>query len=153
MRLKHAPQWTFILLSAACQGVAPSPRPPQPPPPAPILPVPSAPREPNSTPPEANYIPPRPFPKVESFALENGLEVDLIERHSLPIVQLELIVQSGLASEGSLAGAAKITPEWLEAGGAGKWNSQQLRQSVDDLGASLDISVNRDFSRLISPSH
>jgi zinc protease len=147
MRLRNAVIWTFVVLTAACQGAAPAPRPPLPPPPTPLLPAPSAPPEPNSTAPEANYIPPRPFPKVGSFALENGLEVDLIERHSLPVVQLELIVQSGLASEGSLAGAAKITPEWLEAGGAGRWNSQQLRQSVDDLGASLDISVNRDFSR------
>ena len=147
MRFNLSSLVLFMLLGAACQGVAQTPRPPQPPPPVPILPIPSAPGEPNSTPPVANYIPPRPFPKVESFALENGLEVDLIERHSLPVIQLELVVQSGLASEGSLAGAAKITPEWLEAGGAGKWNSQQLRQSVDDLGASLDISVNRDSSR------
>ena len=146
MRRSDSAIWAILVLTAACQGAPPAPRLPVPPPPTPILPIPSA-QEPDSVAPKANYIPPLPFPKAVSFALENGLEVDLIERHSFPVVQLELIVQSGLASEGSLAGAAKITPEWLEAGGAGRWNSQQLRQSIDDLGASLDISVNRDFSR------
>ena len=139
--------WTTIIGLAGCQVAAPAPRPPVPPPP-PVLapPTPPAP-ESNATPPKATYSPPRPFPTVQTVTLENGLEIDLIERHAMPVVELELIVESGMASEGSRAGAAKITPEWLEAGGAGRWNSQQLRQAVDGLGTSLDIVVHRDFTR------
>ena len=61
---------------------------------------------------------------------------------------MELTINSGTASEGDRAGAAKVTAEWLEAGGAGRWNSRQLRETIDALGASLDISVTRDALRL-----
>lgn len=138
--------WAGLVTLTACQSVTPTPKPPQPPPPAPLLP--STPvQDSGAIAPPSTFTPPRPFPTVQSIALDNGLQVNLIERHTLPVVELELIVDSGLASEGSRAGAAKITPEWLEAGGAGRWSSQQLRESVDALGASLDISVNRDFAR------
>jgi len=132
-----------------CQSATPPPKPAAPAAAvsAPTLVAAPAPVDSLSVAPPASYVPPKPFPTVESFRLENGIEVDFIERHSLPVVDLELVIDAGIASEGSLAGAAKITPEWLEAGGAGHWNSQQLRETVDALGTNLDISVNRDSSR------
>ncbi len=141
--------WTTIIGLAACQAASPAPRPPMPPPPPALTPTAAAlpSPEPDATPPKAMYSPRQPFPAVHSLTLENGLEVDLIERHAMPVVELELVVNAGLASEASRPGAARITPEWLEAGGAGRWNSQQLRQAVDGLGTSLDVVVNRDFSR------
>lgn len=87
------------------------------------IPTPQPVTEPNSTPPEASYVPLQPFPKIASDALENGLEIDVIERHALPVTDVELTINSGMASEGDRAGAAKVTAEWLEAGGAGRWNS------------------------------
>jgi len=133
--------------AAGCQATpAPKPAPPRPPPSASTSTTTAPSVDPLSVPPKAAYAPPKPFPKVDSFALDNGLQIDLILRRSLPIVDIELVVDSGLASEGDLAGAARVVPEWLEAGGAGRWSSQQLRETVDGLGASLDISVNRDSS-------
>ena len=140
--------FTLCIGLAACQSTAPAIRPPMPPPPPVMSPPVAVAPDPDATPPKASYVPPRPFPHAQSLTLENGLQVDLIERHSIPVIELELVVNSGLASEGSRPGAAKITPEWLEAGGAGRWNSQQLREAVDGLGTSLDINVHRDFSRL-----
>ena len=140
---------TVLNLFAGCQTAAP-PTPKLAPvvaAPAPTAATAAPVEDPNGSAPKASFGPPKTFPTVESFSLENGVEVDLIERHSLPVVDIELIVNSGISSEGSLAGAATITPEWLEAGGAGRWNSQQLRESVDALGSSLDINVNRDSSR------
>jgi zinc protease len=140
--------WSLLLSIAACQHAAPPPQPPKGlPSPAISKPIAVVEADPNATAPLASFVPPWPFPKVNSTVLDNGLQIDLIERHSLPIVDLELVIKSGIASEGDRAGAAKITPEWLEAGGAGRWNSQQLRESVDALGASLDISVSRDSTR------
>ncbi len=114
---------------------------------APPLALAPPPVDPLSSEPQASYVPPKPFPAVQSYSLENGVQVDFIQRHALPVVDIELLVDSGIASEGQLAGAAKLTPEWLEAGGAGRWNSQQLRETVDALGTNLDITVNRDSSR------
>jgi zinc protease len=113
------------------------------------IPVPAAKlaTEPNSTPPQASYSPLRPFPAIASDVLDNGLEIDVIERRALPVTDVELTINSGMASEGDRAGAARVTAEWLEAGGAGRWNSRQLRETVDALGASLDISVTRDSMR------
>jgi zinc protease len=140
--------WATAMTLAACQVATPALKPTPLPPPAPLLQEVVTVQEPSVAPPQPSYIsPPRPFPKIETISLENGLQIDVIERHALPVVALELVVYSGFASEGNRAGAAKITPEWLEAGGAGRWNSQQLRESVDDLGASLEISVNRDSAR------
>jgi len=103
--------------------------------------------DPHALPPQASYVPPHPFPAVLGAVLENGLQLQVIERHAMPVVTAELIINSGLASEGDRAGASKVTAEWLEAGGAGRWNSRQLREAVDSLGASLDIAVSRDASR------
>lgn len=64
-----------FVLQIACQSTAPAPRPAarpmllQPPPPATVQP------EPDATPPHAAYSPPRPFPKVQSLTLDNGLAV------------------------------------------------------------------------------
>jgi zinc protease len=80
--------------------------------------------------------------------LQNGLQLQVIERHALPVVTAELLINSGLASEADRAGAARMTVEWLEAGGAGRWNSRQLREAIDALGANLEISVTRDAARL-----
>ena len=148
MRLRKIsiPGWAMLISLVACQSATPWPQPPKLSP-APLLPKVAVAQEPNTTPPEANYTPPQPFPKVQSITLENGLQIDLIERHTLPVVDIEFLINSGLATEGGRAGAAKVTPEWLEAGGAGRWNSQQLREAVDAIGASLEISVNRDFAR------
>jgi zinc protease len=104
--------------------------------------------DPNSLPPQAAYVPPQPFPSITGATFDNGLQLHVIERHALPVVTAELIINSGLASEGDRAGAAKITAEWLEAGGAGRWSSRQLREAVDSLGASLEITVSRDAARL-----
>lgn len=138
--------WPMLLSFAACQQAAPLPPRPKASP-AVSRPIAVVATDPNGSAPEATYVPSLPFPRVSPTVLDNGLQVDLIERHSMPIVDLELVINSGIASEGDRAGAAKITPEWLEAGGAGRWNSQQIRETVDALGASLDISVNRDSTR------
>ena len=139
----------LISLLVACQTATPpaKPAPAMPVPSVRVVPAPTPADAPNSTAPQASFMPPKPFPSVQSFVLDNGIQVDLIERHSSPIVDLELFVTSGIASEGSLAGAAKVTPEWLEAGGAGAWSSQQLRETIDALGTSLETNVSRDASR------
>ena len=103
--------------------------------------------DPDSVPPQASYIPQRPFPSISDSALDNGLSLQVIEHHALPVVTAELIINSGLASEEDRAGAARLAAEWLEAGGAGRWNSRQLREAVDSLGASLEITVSRDSTR------
>jgi predicted Zn-dependent peptidase len=60
---------------------------------------------------------------------------------------LTLIVRAGQARDGNHAAVARTTAQLLEAGGAGRFNSEQLRQAIDALGASLETSTTKDHSR------
>lgn len=84
-----------------------------------------------------------PFPAIQSHELKSGLAIDVIERHALPLVSVTLLIQSGQASDGDHPGAAAVTARLLEAGGAGQYTSQKLRERIDSLGASLSITASR----------
>jgi len=106
---------------------------------------PPTPRQPQKEqPPPAGPVVQRPFPVVAHAELDNGLSIDLIERHALPVATLALVSASGSATDADHPGAARVTALFLEAGGAGRWSSKELRETVDGLGATLDISTNRD---------
>lgn len=151
MKFRHTQVfgWLIPLALAGCATATPPAPKTEPAHPAapPAAPPASVAPEANSTAPEAGYTARRPFPKVRTELLDNGLQVHIVERHDMPVVAAELLINSGIASEGDRAGAAKVTAEWLEAGGAGRWNSKKLREVIDALGASLDISVTRDSTR------
>jgi zinc protease len=108
------------------------------------------------SPPPPTETPRTPFPTVISESLNNEMGVDVIERHALPLVELTLLVHSGQASDGDHPGAAAVTSLLLEAGGAGPWSSQQLRERVDALGSSLSITPGRNaitLSLAVSRDH
>jgi zinc protease len=88
-----------------------------------------------------------PFPNVVSSSLKNGLALDVVERSSMPIVHLSLVVATGHARDENHPGVARVTAQLLESGGAGRWSSEKLREAVDGLGSSLDISSSRDTMR------
>lgn len=88
------------------------------------------------------------FPKIQDTPLDNGLVVRLIERHQLPVVQLDLVVKSGAATDRDKPGLASVAGELLKAGGAGKWQSRALLEAAESLGSSLDISTDRDSTRI-----
>jgi len=98
-------------------------------------------------PPASNSGATRPFPTIATANLSNGLALDVIERHSMPVVQLSLVVAAGHARDANHPGAARVLAQLLEAGGAGPWTSEKLRETVDALGSSLDIVSTRDNLR------
>jgi predicted Zn-dependent peptidase len=89
----------------------------------------------------------RPFPAVHSDVLGNEMKLDVIERRSMPIVHVSLLVASGHAKDGNRPGAARVLAQLLESGGAGPWSSARLREIVDGLGSSLEIVTTRDSMR------
>lgn len=88
------------------------------------------------------------FPPVAEQALKNGLAVRLIERHALPLVEITLVVSSGSASDGPKPGLAIVAGELLKAGGAGKWQSRALLDAAAALGSSIDVTTDRDSTRI-----
>jgi predicted Zn-dependent peptidase len=85
---------------------------------------------------------------VKDQTLDDGLLLRLVERHALPLVQLELVVKSGSATDGDRPGLAAVAGELLKAGGAGKWASRALLDAAESLGASLDVTTDRDATRI-----
>jgi len=88
------------------------------------------------------------FPSISHSRLDNGLELRVVTRKTYPIIELRLVLGSGIASDGSEPGVAAVAGELLKAGGAGKWNTAQLAERAESLGASLDVVTDRDSTRI-----
>jgi zinc protease len=132
----------------ACQPTAPArearTRDHLPPAAASVPPVPRVEREPAPAPINRAATP---FPAIASASLKNGMLLDVIERHAIPVVQLSLVVAAGHARDADHPGVARVMAQLLEAGGAGRWSSTKLREAVDALGSSLEIASTRDSLR------
>jgi len=88
-----------------------------------------------------------PFPRIVNDKLANGLTVDTVEAHSLPIVQLRVVVHAG-NGYGGTPGAARLTAELLKDGGTRSMTSAELLRRIESLGASLSIDVDFDSTRI-----
>jgi len=88
------------------------------------------------------------FPAISHSRLDNGLELRVLTRKTYPIIELRLVLFSGVASDGAEPGVAAVAGELLKAGGAGKWNSAELAERAESLGASLDVVTDRDSTRI-----
>ncbi|HYQ30726.1 MAG TPA: pitrilysin family protein [Polyangiaceae bacterium] len=113
--------------------------------PAPAAP---APADPLATPPPAGVATDMKFPSIGHSRLENGLELRVVTRKNYPIIELRLVLASGIASDGSEPGVAAVAGELLKAGGAGQWNAADLAERAESLGASLDVVTDRDSTRI-----
>lgn len=108
----------------------------------------TAPPEQRQQPPQSAPPPKWSFPTIADSRLDNGLSIKLLERSSLPLVQLELVVLSGQASDGDRPGLAVLAGEMLKVGGTGPYASRQLLDRVESLGSSLQIITGRDSTTI-----
>jgi zinc protease len=85
------------------------------------------------------------LPPVRRHQLSNGLEVLLVERHELPVLDAQLVVRSGAYSDSAThAGRAFMTSELLDRGTASRTATQMAAQA-ELLGASLFTRGSWDF--------
>lgn len=93
-----------------------------------------------STPPEAGPAPKINLEKPQTFTLENGLKVMIVENHKLPRVNMTLLLDNPPHSEGKKAGVASLTGGLL---GTGTTNTSkdEFNEEVDYLGARLNFSA------------
>ncbi|MEO8575635.1 MAG: pitrilysin family protein [Gemmatimonadales bacterium] len=93
-------------------------------------------------PPAAGALRPYVLPAVQTFTLENGMRVLLVERHSLPIVTARFVVDAGAVREpADKNGLAYLTADLLSEGAAGL-TSAQMAEKMADLGAQFGTSAN-----------
>ncbi|MEN9577791.1 MAG: hypothetical protein RJA70_800 [Pseudomonadota bacterium] len=159
---------SIVLLLAGCQAQTPEVRQPVPLAPQPLATATSpveansdaqyftAPPEERQAPPPAAEPPAWTFPEISESVLPNGLALKLLRRDTLPLVQVELVVQSGQGSDGNKPGLAVIAGEMLKVGGSGPYASRQLLDRIESLGSSLSVTTRRDsthFSLQVTSDH
>jgi zinc protease len=94
--------------------------------------------------PEPGPSPPPKFPAIERRKLSNGLTVLVAERHAVPVVQLELLVDAGYASDqGGAPGLAKLAAAMLPQGTTTR-NALAISDQLQRLGAVLTTGANLD---------
>ena len=85
-----------------------------------------------------------PVPEVWHTELSNGLTLYGIENDELPLVEFTLQIDGGLSAESmDTAGVANLLASVLEKGTATK-TPEELESALAMLGASIDISANRE---------
>ncbi len=84
------------------------------------------------------------LPSIQRRKLSNGLEVLLVEHHELPIVTMNLALNSGSASDpADRAGLAAITATLLDRGTA-KRSALDLASDLQSIGATLNANAGWD---------
>ena len=94
------------------------------------------------TPPDAR------FPQAARATLSNGLKIVLAERHSIPQVNLTLLLDAGYAADQFASpGTARMALDMLDEGTTRR-NALQISDTLSQLGAQLATSSQLDVSRV-----
>jgi zinc protease len=84
------------------------------------------------------------LPTIRRRRLPNGLELNAVEYHTLPIVHIRLAIRAGSAHDpANLPGLASLTGDMLKEGTRTK-TSAQIAEAIEFVGGSLDVSTGAD---------
>ena len=86
------------------------------------------------------------FPELQRATLSNGLQVILAERHTVPVVQFNLLMDGGYkadAAGGRELGTSSFTMGMLD-DGAGEYDALGFAARAESLGASLSAGASLD---------
>ncbi len=98
-----------------------------------------------SRPPAPEPVKPLVLPAVNKLTLNNGLEVWVVSRPEVPVVQMNLIFPAGdIQDPPGRFGLAGFTSALLDEG-AGGLSSLELADEIDFLGASLSAGTSYDY--------
>jgi zinc protease len=83
-------------------------------------------------------------PVIQRATLSNGVPLFLVEKHALPLVQINLVFRGGYAADpADKPGLATLTADMLDEGTASR-NALQINEEVKNLGAQLNLSASWD---------
>jgi len=92
-------------------------------------------------PPELGAPPSLNLPAIQKAILTNGIPVLVMEKHNVPVVQMNLVIRAGSALESDeKIGLASMTAAMLKEG-AGTLSSLELADAIDYLGVSINTSA------------
>jgi predicted Zn-dependent peptidase len=87
-------------------------------------------------------------PPVRTTVLPNGITIDLVEMHELPLVEIQVMVKSaGARMDGAKSGIALFTAGMLDEG-AGDRDALGIASQAAYLGADLSTGADWDYSTI-----
>ena len=96
--------------------------------------------------PEPGQVPAVQFPEFQRFTLANGLRVILVERHAIPMVRLNLVLDAGCATDqAGIPGTADLAMAMLDEG-TGRRSALEISEELSLLGAGLGSGSDLDAS-------
>lgn len=84
-------------------------------------------------------------PKIQHWETSNGARVYFFPATALPMMDLRVVFDAGAARDGEKHGLALLTNGLLSEG-AGEWNTDQIAERFDGVGAAFSNSSHRDMS-------
>lgn len=84
---------------------------------------------------------------IKSWRTANGAKVVFVQADELPMLDIQVVFDAGSARDTDLPGLASFTNQMLNKG-AGEWNTNQLAERMDSIGASFGSSAARDMAEL-----
>ncbi len=94
--------------------------------------------------PEVTQFPSLDLPETRRATLSNGLKVVLAERHEIPIVDFDLLVDAGYAADQFAApGTASLTMDMIDEGTKTR-SALEISEALDQLGANLHAGAHLD---------
>jgi len=86
------------------------------------------------------------LPPIQRFSLSNGLNVVLMEKHSVPMVQVNLLIQSGSFDDPQgKEGLSSFAMDLLDEG-AGAYSALALADEIEFLGANISTYSSNFYS-------
>lgn len=100
-----------------------------------------------SAPPKLPAISKMNLAPIQKFQLSNGLKVVLMEKHEVPLMQLNVLVRTGSVNDlENKIGLANLTLDMMDEGAAGK-TSLELADAIDFLGARISTNAGLNYSQ------
>ena len=82
---------------------------------------------------------------IKSWQTDNGSKVIFVQADELPMLDVRVVFDAGSARDGKQPGLASFTNMMLDLG-AGKWNTNEIAERLDSIGASISTSALRDMA-------
>jgi predicted Zn-dependent peptidase len=102
-----------------------------------------------SKPPQPGPPPTLRLAPIHHFMLSNGLSVVLMEKHNVPVLQMNMVIRGGTANDSDgKSGLASVATAMLM-DGAGSRDALQLADAIDYLGARINASARLHISSVV----
>lgn len=100
-----------------------------------------------ATPPILGPAPKLSLPEVQETTLPNGIRLQVVEMHAVPLVHARLVIEGGARLDGNNPGLATFTAGMLTEG-AGTRDAFELAAEAEYLGASISASASWDATNI-----